>query len=71
MAGDRFDDCQQQTCESRGYRRLLGCRLFTPIGAVARQGEQRVHNAKVGRSILPGSTNSPLIGRIDDDRYTF
>ena len=60
-----------QTCESHGSRWLLGCKLFTPTGAVAEQGERRVRNPKVGSSILLGSTNSPLNGRIDDDRYTF
>ena len=30
-------------------------------GAVAQLGERRVRNAKVGSSILLGSTNSPLL----------
>ncbi len=36
---------------------LLGCRLLAPRGAVAQLGERRVRNAKVGSSILLGSTN--------------
>ena len=60
-----------QTCESHGSEWLLGCKLITPTGAVAQQGERRVRNAKARSSILLGSTNSPLNGRIDDDRYTF
>ncbi len=42
---------------SRGCGLLLGCRLLAPRGAVAQLGERRVRNAKVGSSILLGSTN--------------
>ncbi len=41
----------------RGCESLLGCRLHAPCGAVAQLGERRVRNAKVGSSILLGSTN--------------
>ncbi len=36
---------------------LTGYRLFAACGAVAQLGERRVRNAKVGSSILLGSTN--------------
>ncbi len=41
----------------RGGRLLLRHRLSIPRGAVAQLGERRVRNAKVGSSILLGSTN--------------
>ena len=41
----------------RGCELLPGCRLLAPCGAVAQLGERRVRNAKVGSSILLGSTN--------------
>ncbi len=44
-------------CVLRGCASLLGCRLIAPRGAVAQLGERRVRNAKVGSSILLGSTN--------------
>ena len=37
-------------------RELLRCKLLAPRGAVAQLGERRVRNAKVGSSILLGST---------------
>ena len=44
----------------RGGRLLLRYKLSAPCGAVAQLGERRVRNAKVGSSILLGSTKSPL-----------
>ena len=41
----------------RGGRLLLQHKLSTSRGAVAQPGERRVHDAKVGSSILLGSTN--------------
>ncbi len=40
----------------RGGRLLLRYKLSTPRGVVAQLGERRVRNAKVGSSILLGST---------------
>ena len=40
----------------RGGRELIRCKLLAPRGAVAQLGERRVRNAKVGSSILLGST---------------
>ncbi len=43
---------------------LLQGKLFAPNGAVAQLGERRVRNAKVGSSILLGSTN-PVVAITD------
>ena len=39
-----------------GFAVLAGCKLPAACGAVAQLGERRVRNAKVGSSILLGST---------------
>ncbi len=47
----------------RGCGLLLECKLLAPRGAVAQLGERRVRNAKVGSSILLGSTKTERLSR--------